>query len=107
MRRSIHGLIDLVRVLFILFYADDTVILSETPSDLQHALNEFFVYCETWKLHVNVKRTKIVIFSKGPAPKHTFNSNDEVIEIVKEFNYLGILYLRSGSFCKGKKHLCD
>lgn len=36
----------------ILFYAEDTVILTETPSDLQHALNEFFVYCETWKLQV-------------------------------------------------------
>lgn len=26
-----------------IFYADDTVILSDAPSDLQHALNEFFV----------------------------------------------------------------
>lgn len=42
---------------FIFFYAADTVILSETPSNLQYALNECFVYCETWKLHVNVKKT--------------------------------------------------
>lgn len=42
--------------LFIFFNAADTVILSETPSDLQYALNECFVYCETWKLHVNVKK---------------------------------------------------
>lgn len=28
--------------LFIFFYAIDTVILSEIPSDLQHALNEIF-----------------------------------------------------------------
>lgn len=88
--------------LFILFYADDTVILSETPSDNQHVLKEFFVYCETWKLHVNVKKTKIVIFSKGTAPKHTF-TNDEVIEIVKEFNYLGILFLKIGIIMQGKK----
>lgn len=79
------------------------VILSETPSDLQHALNDFFVYCETCKLHVNVKKTKIVIFLKGPAPKHTFKFSNKVIEIVKEFNYLGILFSRLGSFCNAKK----
>lgn len=43
--------------LFIFFYATDTVILSETPSNLQYALNKCFVYCETWKLHINVNRT--------------------------------------------------
>lgn len=42
--------------LLIFFNAADTVILSETPSNLQYALNECFVYCETWKLHVNVKK---------------------------------------------------
>lgn len=40
------------------------------------------------KLQVNFK-TKIVIFSKEPAPKHTFEFN---AEIVKELNYLGILF---------------
>lgn len=59
--------------------------------------------CETWKLHVNVKKTKIVIFSKGPVPKQPFRFKDEVIEIVKELNYLGILFSRLGSFCKAKK----
>lgn len=72
------------------FYADDTVILSETPSDLQHALKDFSVYCETWKLHVHVKKTKLSYFLKGPAPKHIFKFNKEGIEIVKEFIYLGI-----------------
>lgn len=42
--------------LLIFFNAADTVILSETPSNLQYALNECFEYCETWKLYVNVKK---------------------------------------------------
>lgn len=49
--------------LLIFFNAADTVTLSETPSNLQYALNECFVYCETWKLHVNVKK-KISYFRK-------------------------------------------
>lgn len=49
--------------LLIFFNAADTVILSETPSNLQYALNECFEYCETWKLHVNVKK-KLSYFLK-------------------------------------------
>lgn len=33
--------------MFILFYADDTVILAESANDLQFALNEFYRYCDT------------------------------------------------------------
>lgn len=40
-----------------------------------------------------LKKTKTVIFPKGPDPKHTIKFNDEVIEIVKIFYYL--------------RHLCD
>lgn len=92
--------------LFILFYADDTVILTESAQDLQHALDEFCIYCKYWKLTVNVKKTKVMIFSKGPAPKCSFMYNSDTLEVVKEYNYLGIIFSRSGSFCKAKKHLC-
>lgn len=46
--------------LFILFYADDTVInvLTESAQDLQHALDEFCIYCKNWKLTVNVKKNQ-------------------------------------------------
>lgn len=57
-------------------------------------MNDFFVeYCETWNSMLMLKKTKIVIFPKGPDPKHTIKFNDEVIEIVKIFYYL--------------RHLCD
>ena len=40
--------------IFILLYADDTVILSESRTDLQLALNVFGQYCAEWKLTVKV-----------------------------------------------------
>ena len=86
--------------LLILLYADDTVIMAESADDLQNALNEFFVYCTNWKLVVNVEKTKILIFSKGPMMKKHFYYNGVVIENVKEFKYLGIVFSRSGSFCQ-------
>ena len=53
--------------LFVMLYADDTVILAETADDLQNAL-----YCDTWKLHINNSKTKIVIFARGRLPHYTF-----------------------------------
>jgi hypothetical protein len=43
--------------LFIILYADDTVILSESESDLQAQLDAFHEYCLTWKLKVNIDKT--------------------------------------------------
>ena len=39
-----------------LLYADDTVLLSESASDLQHALDVFYDVCDVWKLHVNTTK---------------------------------------------------
>ena len=58
-------------------------------------------------LNVNVEKTKILIFSKGPLAKRHFYYNKSIIENVKEFKYLGIVFSRSGSFCKAKKQLCE
>ena len=51
--------------LYILLYADDTVILAENPEDLQASLDEMKKYCDTFDLHINVNKTKILFFSKN------------------------------------------
>jgi 6-phosphogluconolactonase (cycloisomerase 2 family) len=44
-------------------------------------------------MKVNVDKTKIVVFSKGRLPRNLiFNYNGTYIEIVKDFNYLGIVW---------------
>ena len=45
--------------LFILLYADDTVILADTAEDLQNALNNYQLYCNTWKLSINSSKAKV------------------------------------------------
>ena len=49
--------------MYVLLYADDTIVLAESPEELQKALNAVFEYCRDWKLTVNTTKTKIVIFS--------------------------------------------
>jgi sorting nexin-29 len=90
--------------LFIILYADDTVILSESESDLQAQLDAFHEYCLTWKLKVNIDKTKIVIFGSGRTHQNlSFKYDGSEIEVVKHFNYLGIISSKTGNFNLAKK----
>jgi hypothetical protein len=51
--------------LFLLLYADDTVILAENAHELQTALNAMLEYCYVWNSKMNSAKTKVVIFSRG------------------------------------------
>ena len=44
--------------LYVLLYADATVILAESQEDLQQSNNLMERYCSMWKLNINVSRTK-------------------------------------------------
>ena len=94
--------------IFILLYADDTVILSESRNDLQAALTVFEQYCEEWKLTVNIEKTKVLISANGKLSKYDkYFFKGERLEIVKEYKYLGIFFSKSGSFAKTKKYLSE
>ena len=47
---------------FLILYADDAVMLSESGEDLQSGLNHLSNYCERWKLILNIEKIKIVLF---------------------------------------------
>ena len=51
--------------LYVLLYADDTVVMAETAEDLQSPLNAVHAYCKQWLLTVNASKTKGVNFSRG------------------------------------------
>ncbi len=57
--------LDCYNKLFVLLYADDTILISESPEDLQKMSDNLHEYCIKWKLHINASNTKIVIFLKG------------------------------------------
>lgn len=91
-----------------LLYADDTVILVESDSELQAGLNAMYLYCKCWSLEVNVSKTQIVIFRKRSYKLNdnlVFSYNGQNIDIVNEFTYLGIVFTTNGSFCKNKEKL--
>lgn len=87
--------------MFVLLYADDTIVLAESPKELQKALNGICDYCKLWDLTVNKSKTKVVIFSKGKIrnkPKFTYDQ--EELEIVDGYVYLGASFNYNGQYRK-------
>ena len=72
-------------------YADDLISMSSTPEGLQKSLDALNDFCKRWKLNINHKKTKCMLFSKGSNTKNnTFTIDTKIIENTKEFKYLGI-----------------
>ena len=92
---------------FILLYADDTVIFGTEPELFQKNLDIFYEYCQLWKLNINYRKTNIMIFGKRNTEDLTFQLGDHIITICDEFKYLGVVFSKSRSFYKAMKHNAD
>ena len=88
--------------MYVLLYADDTIVMAETPEDLQSALNAACDYCQTWHLTVNTSKTKVIIFSSGQVRSHTdFLFGQTKLEVTDSFIiYLGTNLNYNGLFNK-------
>ena len=86
--------------LFLILYADDTVIISESAEVLQKQLNDLYDHCNEWTLNVNTLKTKIVIFRNRGKVQATDKGyyDGNCIEVVISFNYLGLLLNYNGKF---------
>ena len=50
-------------------------------------------YCDTFDLHINVNKTKILIYSRVKSRKHhVFNFGEHILDTVAEYNYLGLVF---------------
>lgn len=75
-----------------LLYADDLALVSTSTAGLQAQLDLLQVYSKRWRLTVNVKKTKVVVYtrprSKVPPPQLTYMADP--IEVLASFRYLGV-----------------
>ena len=71
--------------LFLLMYADDTVLLSENVDDLQKMINSVNVCSNEYGLYIFRKR------GHAKAEEKWFLNGDK-IDVCNEFMYLGILF---------------
>ena len=74
---------------------------------MQSGLKQLELYCKRWKLKVNTSKTKIMVFRKGGLlPRNlSFIFDNTVLEIVKKFTYLGVVFSTGGSFTETQNTL--
>ena len=91
-----------------LMYADDLVIFSKSAHGLQKSLDRLSSYCDTWKLNINLDKTKVMLFqSNGNTCKNIFTINNTIIECVTKYTYLGVVVSASGSYSSTIDAMCD
>jgi hypothetical protein len=101
-------ILDIYLKIFLLLYADDTVLRTENVDGMQTMLNVFSEYYNTWKLQVNIAKTKVVIFSKSKVTQNTrVMSDNKELGICESYNYLGILFNFNNNFLNAKKKLVE
>ena len=89
-----------------LMYADDVVLLSTSERGLQNCVNKLAKFSRQWKMTLNTQKTKVLVFNKSGRLKNIkIKYEDEYLESVKQYTYLGINFMASGSFQNGKKEL--
>ena len=94
--------------LFVLLYADDTLLLTETESDMQRAVDATLQYCKQNRININIDKTKYMIFSRGKVRKTVpILTEGKALERVGTFCYLGIVFRYNNTFQAAMKYNID
>ncbi len=78
----------------LLLYADDLAILAESEQDLQDMLNVLHEWTQEFDMSVNIDKTKVVHFRKGPCIPCTeavYTLGDVMVQMVDRYRYLGLV----------------
>ena len=92
--------------LFSLLYADDIVLMADTPAELQKMIDIVDNYTAKWRLTLNARKSKIMIVNpqrtdQAVEPEEwTFRGRN--LEIVQEYKYLGVWFTNNLTW---KKHV--
>ena len=77
-----------------LAYAYDIILLSESEVGLQKQIQTLEKWCHKWTLNINTGKTKVMHFRNNrqtPRTKHRFIINEQELEVVEQYKYLGIV----------------
>lgn len=89
--------------LFILLFADDLALLSDTALGLQRQINVLNDACKRLYLNINIDKTKCMVFRKGGflGKNEKWYLNGKLLEVVNEYNYLGFVFTTKMSLKRG------
>lgn len=98
----------------LLAYADDIVLLADTPTELRKLLDALHRYCEINMLEMNTSKTQILQFRRGNRTKNnqinfsSFGFGSENIVTVPKYTYLGTIFSDTCNFSDNlEKTICN
>ena len=91
--------------MFMLLFADDTVLFADTLEELQILMHE---YCCKWNISVNITKTKSMVFKSGNRRDNlNVRYDGSPLETVNTFTYLGMTFSSNGTFYQAQKALAE
>jgi hypothetical protein len=82
------------RLVRLLLYADDIVLMASSPQELKDLLAALGAFCNANSMFVNLRKTKVVVFNKryhsSAMGSLQFSINGEPIEEARDYVYLGL-----------------
>jgi hypothetical protein len=82
------------RLVPLLLYADDVVLLARSPAELQRMLFVLDEYAAKWRFSFNQKKSKVVVVGRPAAKRQAallrWMLSGKVLELVGEYKYLGV-----------------
>ena len=84
--------------IMMLYFADDIVDGADTVGRLQYMINALENYCDKLGMHVNLTKTKIIVFRRGEILKKY-----EKLEVVSFYKYLGLMFTSKLKWTLSKK----
>ena len=103
-RADVQGNVEVGEVIYnLLAFADDLVLLMDDVNHLQEGINRLNVACEEFGMKINVSKTKVMHVGKN-RKEVVCELNDQVLEQVSEFKYLGTMFCEDGKLVKEIDH---
>lgn len=77
------------KIIYILCYADDTVLIADNEDDLQRLLHQFDITTTAYDMEISTNKTKSMVITRDPI-RNKLEVRGAIIEQVISFNYLGV-----------------
>lgn len=76
-----------------LLFADDLVLVANTPAALQHSLDAVSKWATYHEMSFGLSKCGVIRFSPTPVPRlRTFRLLGEPVPVVKQYTYLGVIF---------------
>jgi hypothetical protein len=73
----------------VLLYADDQIVLADSEDNLQRTVPKLWLISNQYDLNISPNKTKVMAFIRANTIRTKIVINDQIIEQVNSFNYLG------------------